>query len=181
MPVKRYLFPIVAIIIAVSGCAMFQTIIKSSFPYTTTLTIPSSAEVGTEYSAVSMATSFDQNFSKNGNTANKVTLVRVISANLRSINPPTYNIGNISSIKIYLSKQDGSDEMLIASRDDIEENAGNNITLDFDDSKFLDELVRERGIRVRTVYKLRKAYGTDVNLDVALGLAAYPAPVDKNK
>ncbi|HVW16212.1 MAG TPA: hypothetical protein VHB54_20440 [Mucilaginibacter sp.] len=176
---RRCLIPLFVIGLTVSGCAMFQTIIKSSFPYTTTLTVAASSQPGVESSAVSMATSFDQNFSKNGNTASKITLVRVISAKLVSISPPTFNIGNIASVKVYLSKKDGSDEILIASRDDIEENAGNNITLDFDDSKFLDELVRQRGIRVRMVYKMRNYISNDVNLDLILGLAAYPVQEKK--
>ncbi|MFI5160194.1 MAG: hypothetical protein ACHQHN_02910 [Sphingobacteriales bacterium] len=155
---------------------MYQSLVKSSFPYTTTFTVPASAQPGNEYSAINVATSFDQNFSGAGNNADKITLVRVISAKLMSQEPTDYNIGNLSSVKIYLSKDDGKDEMLVASRSDIGPNAGNNITLDIDNSKFLDELVREPNIRVRMAYKVRQSYKIDVNLHVILGLAAYPKP-----
>jgi len=155
---------------------MYQSLIKSSFPYTTTFTVPAVSQPGNEYSAISIATSFDQNFSKTGNNADKITLVRVISAKLMSQDPTDYNIGNLASVKIYLSKDDGKDEILVASRSDISANAGNNITLDIDNTKFLDQLVRDPSIRVRMAYKVRQPYKWDVNLHVVLGLAAYPKP-----
>src|SRR6202012_3076217 len=173
---KRYLVALVLLCALSGGCAMFQSIIKSSFPYTTTLGVPASSKAGNEYSAISMANSFDQNFSKSGNNGDRITLVRIISAKLTSTDPSDYNIGNLASVKIYLSKDDGKDEILVASRSDIGNNAGNNITLDIDNSKFLDELVREPNIRVRMAYKVRQPYKIDVNLHVVLGLAAYPKP-----
>jgi hypothetical protein len=157
---------------------MYQSIVKSSFPYTATLVIPASSHEGNEYSAISMATSFDQNFGKNN--ANRVTLVRIISAKLISTDPPDYNIGNLSSVRIFLSKEDGQDEVPVASRHDIGVTAGNEVILDIDNSHMLDELVREPAIRVRMTYKVRKGYKIDAGVHVVLGLAAYPAP-QKNK
>jgi len=173
--IKRY-FPLLVILCAtISGCAMFQSIIKSSFPYTTTLTIPASSKIETEYSATSMANSFDQNFSKSGDNGDRISQVRVISARLRSVEPSDYNLGDLASVKIYLSKSDGQDEILVASRNDIGANAGNDVVMDIDNTQLLDNLVREPGIRVRMAYKLRHAATTDVSLHVILGLAAYPA------
>jgi len=173
---KKHVMPLIIFCVVISSCAMYQSLVKSSFPYTTTFTVPAGAQPATEYSAISMATSFDQNFSKTGNNADKITLVRVISAKLMSQEPTDYNIGNLTSVKIYLSKEDGKDEILVASRSDISPNAGNNIILDIDNSKFLDELVRDPNIRVRMAYKVRQQYKIDVNLHVVLGLAAYPKP-----
>lgn len=155
---------------------MFQSIVKSSFPYTATIVIPASSHTGNEYSAISVANSFDQNFSKSGNNGDRVTLVRIISAKLMSIEPSDYNIGNLYAVKIYLSKEDGKDEILVASRDDIGAAVGNNVVLDIDNSHLLDELVREPNIRVRMAYKVRHGFKNDVSLHVVLGLACYPAP-----
>jgi len=181
MLVKRYLVPLTILGAMISGCAMFQSVIKSSFPYTSTLTVPAAAKVGVETSAISTANSFDQNFSKNGKMADRITLVRVISAKLMSVDPTDYNIGNLSSVKIFLSKANGDDEMLVAQRNDIGPNVGNKITGDIDNSKLLDELVREPSIRVRMAYKVRESYQTDANVHVILGLAAYPKPADNTK
>jgi hypothetical protein len=156
---------------------MFQSIVKSSFPYTATLVVPASSKSGSESSAISMATSFDQNFrKKNGD---RITLVRIISAKLMSTEPADYNIGNLYSVSIYLSKEDGQDEIMVASRSDIGANVGNNVVLDIDNSHMLDELVREPQIRVRMAYKVRKATNIDASVQVVLGLAAYPAPKSK--
>ena len=93
-----------------------------------------------------------------------------------STDPSDYNIGNLASVKIYLSKEDGKDELLVAQRNDIGPNVGNNVVLDIDNSHMLDELVREPSIRVRMAYKVRKGFSSDASLHVVLGLAAYPAP-----
>ncbi|HTD41956.1 MAG TPA: hypothetical protein VK671_15110 [Mucilaginibacter sp.] len=171
---KKQLFALFAVCIVLSGCAMFQSIVKSSFPYTATLVVPVASKAGSEYSAISMATSFDQNFRKNN--GDRITLVRIVSAKLMSTEPTDYNIGNLSSVRVYLSKDDGQDEILVASRDDIGANVGNNVVLDIDNSHMLDELVREPEIRVRMAYKVRKNINIDASVHVVLGLAAYPAP-----
>ncbi|MGZ3764241.1 MAG: hypothetical protein ACXVB0_03025 [Mucilaginibacter sp.] len=178
---KRYLLPLVILCAAMGSCAMFQSIIKSSFPYTTTLVIPASSHAGNDYSAISMATSFDQGFTRTGNNGDRITLVRIISAKLMSTEPSDYNIGNLSAVKIYLSKEDGKDEILVAQRNDIGANVGNNVVLDIDNSHMLDELVREPSIRVRMAYRVRKGFSSDASVHVVLGLAAYPAPKDVNQ
>jgi len=152
-----------------------QSIVKSTFPYTATLMIPASAQPDKSYSAVSLATSLDQSFSKSGNNANNVSEVSIISAKLQSTAPADFNLGDLKSVKIYMSKEDEKDEVLVASRNDITAGTGNVMTLDIDNSHFLDPLVRERDIRIKMVYELRKKTGVDVSVHLVLGLNAYPA------
>lgn len=164
--------------VVVFGCGTMQRMIKSSFPYTATLTVPASAKVGATQSAISTGTSFDQNFSKSGNNATRLNNVRIVSAKLKSTNPSSYNIGDLSSVKIYVSKADGSDEVLVASRTDISPTAGNNVSLDIDNTNSLDEHVRQPNIRVRMIYKLRKQADVDVSLHVVLDVTADVAEKD---
>lgn len=171
---KLFPVPIALIMMIFSGCAMFESIVKSTFPYTTTLTIPATSQPGNEYTATSMATSFDQGFTKDGNNANRVSEARVVSAKLRSTEPTNFNIGTLMSVKFYMSKPDGKDEVLVASRTDITRDVGNTMVLDIDNSHFLDQLIRMPDIRIRMVYKLRSNIRTDVNLRLVLGLSAYP-------
>jgi len=161
-------------LITFSGCAMYQSAMKSSFPYTSTLVVPASSKPGSTGSAISMATSFDQNFGKNN--ADRIKMVRIVSAKLMSTEPSDYNLGNLSEVSIYLSDNKGQDEVMVASRTDIGANVGNNVVLDIDNSNMLDELVREPEIRVRMTYKVRKSSKMDASVHVVLGLAAYPAP-----
>lgn len=171
----KKLLPLLAVLLMFFGsCAMMQSIIKSTFPYTTTLTVSATSEPGKEYSAVSMATSFDQSFSKNGNNGDQVGEVRVVSAKLRSVDPSDFNIGNLVSVKFYIAQHNGEDEVLVASRTDITEGVGNNIVLDIDNSNFLDRLIRQPDVRIRMVYVLRHKIDTDAGLHFVLGLSAYP-------
>ena len=163
--------------IALGGCAMYQSAVKSSFPYTSTLVVPASSKAGSTGSAISMATSFDQNFGRNN--ADRIKMVRIVSAKLMSTEPADYNLGNLSEVRIYLSDNEGQQEVMVASRSDIGANVGNDVVLDIDNSNMLDELVREPQIRVRMAYKVRKASKTDASVHVVLGLAAYPAQKSK--
>ena len=171
---KKVLFIALILASVMCSCAMMQSIVKSTFPYTANLVVGKSSPVGAEESVTAMATSFDQDFTKSGNNANRVSEVRVISAKLQSREPSDFNIGNLKTVKIYMSEPDGSDEVLVASRNDITKEVGNSIVLDVDNSEFLDKLIREPQIKIRMAYKLRNKIDTTATLHVVLGLGAYP-------
>jgi hypothetical protein len=171
--IKKPLFFLI-ITLFLGSCAMMQSIVKATFPYTANLVIPASASVGEAHTALSTANSFDQDFTKDGNNAGRISEVRVVSAKLQSKDPSDYNIGNIVSLRVYMAKADGSDEVLVAVRKDITPEVGNSIVLDIDNSHFLDDLVRQPSVRIRMVYLLRKSNAVDVSLKVTLGLGAYP-------
>jgi hypothetical protein len=173
--IKKPVFPLLAAILFLGSCAMLQSVVKSTFPYTATMMIPASAKIDEPQTALSTGNSYDQDFTKDGNNAGKISEVRIISAKLESKDPSDYNIGNISSLRVYMGKSDGSDEVMVAIRKDISPNSGNSITLDLDNSHFLDELVRQPSVRIRMVYRLRKAAATDVSLKVSLGIGSNPA------
>ncbi|MFC0516447.1 hypothetical protein ACFFGT_19725 [Mucilaginibacter angelicae] len=173
--IKKPVFPLLAAILFLGSCAMLQSVVKSTFPYTATMVIPASAKVDEPQTALSIGNSYDQDFTKDGNNAGKISEVRIVSAKLESKDPSDYNIGNISSLRVYMGKSDGSDEVMVAIRKDIVPTSGNSITLDLDNSHFLDELVRQPSVRIRMVYRLRKAAATDVSLKVSLGIGSYPA------
>jgi hypothetical protein len=157
-----------------ASCAVMQSAVKSTFPYTTTLVIPKSSQVGVELSVSGMATSFDQNVSKDGNPGDKIKQVRVVSAKLQSKDPSDFNIGNLVSVKVYISKTDGSDEFLVASRTDITPDVGNSIVLDIDNSNLLDKIISEPKVKIRMVYKLHNHIYVTANLRLVLGLSANP-------
>src|ERR1700742_4289383 len=145
--IKRVFFVSILLSVILSACGTMQSIVKSTFPYTTTLLIPASSETDRTYSAVSLANSFDQNFSKSGDNGDRVSEVSIISARLKSVGPVDFNIGQLKSVKIYMARENGKDEVLVASRSDISPNVGNTLTLDIDNSNFLDQLVRQPDIR----------------------------------
>jgi hypothetical protein len=171
---KKPLLILAAFALVFTSCGTMQSIIKSSFPYTATLVIPASSATGTTLTAVSQGTSFDQNFAKNGNNGSRISDVHITSAKMVATIPSDFNIGNLVSAKIYMAKANGEGEVLVASRTDIGANSGNNIVLDIDNTHFLDELVREKSVRIKMVYQLRNKSAIDASLRVVLGITADP-------
>jgi hypothetical protein len=172
---RKTLLILLVLVYIMSSCGMVQSIVKSTLPYTTTLTIPASSQVGVVQSAINTATSFDQNFSITGNNGQHISEVSVISAKLEASEPADYNIGNLSMVKIYVSKNDGKDEVLVALNTNIAATAGNFLMLKVDNTRFLDQLVREPDMRIRMAYQLRKKTDADVNVHLVLNIRAYPA------
>jgi hypothetical protein len=158
----------------VSGCTVWQSAVKSTFPYTTIITVPRSSADNVVLSASGTAKSFDQNFNKNGNNADKVKDVKIVSAKIVSDDPSDFNLGNLSMIKVYLSKTDGSEELLVASRTDITALVGNSLVLDIDNTKVLDDQVNEPNVSIRIEYQLRNHIYVNAHLKVVLAMRANP-------
>ena len=161
-------------ILVFCGCAVVQSAVKSTFPYTATILIPQSSKSGGELSVTGMASSFDQSVTKNGNNGDRIKDVKVVSAKLKSKDPSDFNLGNLASLKVYVSKADGTDELLVASRNDISPTAGNSIVLDIHNNTLLDEQVHEGKVKVRMVYRLRNAIDANATLKFVMGLRANP-------
>lgn len=161
--------------VILSGCSTIQSIVRSTFPYTATLIVPATAKTGTAHSATSAASSIDQIFKGEGNANARVEQMRITSARLESVNPAGQSLGAFQSVKIYLSSGDNSGEVLVASRNDISAGTGNNLVLDVDNSRFLDEYLKGSGIRVRMEYVLRNQLSGDVSVRTALSFSSAPA------
>ena len=163
-----------ALALFLSGCSVWQSAVKSTFPYSTIITIPRSSADNVVLSASGTAKSFDQNFNKDGNNADKVKDVKIVSAKVVSDDPSDFNLGNLSMIKVYLSKTDGSDEVLVASRTDITALVGSSLVLDIDNAKTLDDQVNQPNVSIRIEYQLRNHIYVNAHLKVVLGLRANP-------
>ncbi|RZK16269.1 MAG: hypothetical protein EOO43_14670 [Flavobacterium sp.] len=168
---KKQFIIIAAVLLVASGCATVQSIIKSTFPYTSSLIVPASSGTNTTLSATSSASSFDQIFG-NQNGADYIKEVRVASARIESSNPSNQNLGAFKSIKLYISN--GSGEVIVASRTDISENVGNSLVLDIDNSRFVDQYIKGTNVRMRMEYVLRSGLTTDVSVRAAVNFNSAP-------
>ena len=171
---KKLLFLACAISLLLPACSVWQSAVKSTFPYNTTLTIPRNAADNIVLSASGTAQSFDQNFNKEGSNADKVKDVKIVSAKIVSDDPADFNLGNLSMVKIYLAKADGSSEVMVASRTDITAMVGNSIVLDIENTKILDDQVKEPKLIIKMEYQLRDHIYVNAHLKVVLGLRANP-------
>lgn len=169
---KKIIFGLLAVVGLASGCAAVQSIIKSTFPYTATLIVPTSTKVNTLTSATSSASSFDQVFG-NQNGAQYVKEVRVASARIDASSPVGQNLGVFKSVKLFISNSNAG-EVMIASRNDVSENVGSTLVLDIDNSRFVDEYIKGNNLRVRMEYVLRNGLTTDVSVRTSIGFSSAP-------
>lgn len=167
-------FPILfAFIIVISGCATVQSIIKSTFPYTATIIVPAASKSNTPISATSSATSIDEVFgNQNGN--NYVKEIRIASAKLVASNPSNKSLGMFKSVKLYISSSNSNNEVMVASRNDVQENIGSELVLDIDNSRFVDDYIKGSSLRVRLEYVLRNSTTMDVSVRTSLSFVSSP-------
>jgi hypothetical protein len=156
-----------------AACGTMQSIVRSSIPYTTTLTVPASAQTGKSLSAVGTASSFDKVIFKNGNI-NRVNAVKVASAELQSALPADFDLGHLQNVKVYMMKPDESAAVLVASKDNIPPGVTNVIGLVINDSALLDRFIREPDIRIKMVYTLRNQVKASANLLLVMNVNATP-------
>jgi len=171
---KQIITAFVAISILLTGCATVQSIVRSSFPYTATLIIPSSSNVNSTLSARSSATSFDQIFTGKTTSNENIKEVRISSAKITASSPANQNLAVFRSIRVFISQGDGSSEVLVANRTDISPNAGNSLVLDIDNSKFLDAYLKSSSVRVRMEYTLKERLNVDLSVKASLGFSVSP-------
>jgi hypothetical protein len=170
---RKLIIVFIAATAILSGCATVQSIVRSTFPYTANLIVPASTRTGTAQSATSTLSSVGQIFSSQGTTSN-IQQLRIASARIDAVNPSSQSLGVFSSLRIYLTRSDGSGEILIASRNDVSSGTGNSVVLDIDNSKFLDDYINGGGARIRLDYVLRQSLNVDVSLRASLGFSTAP-------
>lgn len=172
----KRIFPVVILLsVIITACSTVQSIVRSAFPYTATLQVPSNGQVGAVLSTSSLASTLDQAITGQGTNTNAVKDIRISSAKVEASIPSTQNLGVFKSMRIYISKSDSAEEVMVASREDIGPMIGRSILLDIDNSKALDNYIRgEGGVRVRLEYVLRNQLVSDISLKSSLSFSVTP-------
>lgn len=169
---KKMLFATFAALLLFSGCGTVQSIIKSSFPYTTNLVIPASSRPDTTLSVSSTAASFDKTLG-NAEGAQYIKDVKIASAKLIANNPADQSMGIFKTVKMFISS--GADEeVMVASRNDVSEFIGSNLVLDIDNSRLLDKYIKAENLKIRMEYTLRTAITKDVTVRTSLSFSSSP-------
>jgi hypothetical protein len=171
---RRSILAFVVLGTILTSCAAVQSIIRSTFPYTATLVVPSNAKVNTEQSATSQASSFDQIFTGQGSNTESIRDVHVASVRIDATSPSGQSLGVFKTVRIYISRGDSSKELLLATRNDIATTVGSSIMLDADTTLLLDDYIKGSTVRIRMEYVLRSAISSDINLKASLGLNVAP-------
>ncbi|MDA9554933.1 hypothetical protein N9R54_01745 [Pelobium sp.] len=169
---KKILSGLIILTVFVTSCATLQSIVKSTFPYTSTLIIPATSQTGRTFTATSTASSIDQIFTGGGSNTSQISQVRMASAKIEAISPSSQNLGILKSVRVYLLN--GSNEVLVASRNDVSATSGSSLVLDIDNSKFLDDYVKSGTLRVRMDYVLQSGLNVDLSVKASLGFNSSP-------
>ena len=169
---KKVLSGLIILTVFVSSCATLQSIVKSTFPYTSTLVIPASSQTGRTFSATSTASSIDQIFTGSGSNTSQISQVRMATAKIEAVSPASQNLGIFKSVKVYL--MNGSNEVLVASRNDISSTVGSSLVLVIENSRFIDEYLKSGSVRVRMDYVLQSGSSVDLSVRASLGFNTSP-------
>ncbi len=150
-----------------ASCSTVSTIMQNTFPYNANFLLTSGSPSNTQLSAVSVATSINQ---ISGVSAN-VKDIRVSTATLTV--PNTTNTGIFKSVRIYLSSN-GSNEVLVASRDNISDTSGSTLSLDVNNSNTLDNVMKGGNVQQRLVYVLKQSPTSDISVRTSLNFSSVP-------
>ena len=150
-----------------ASCSTVSSILQNTFPYNATVLVTSGSPANTTLSSVSAAQSINQ---LTGSGAN-VKDIRVSNATL-SVNSNA-SVGLFKSVKVYLSNN-GSNEILVASREDIPDNVGNSLALDIKTNSTLDNMMKSGSVQQRLVYELKQSPTSDISVKTSVGFSSLP-------
>lgn len=150
-----------------TSCSTVSSILQNTFPYNSTVLVTAGSPANTELSSVSAAQSVNQ---LTGSGAN-VKDIRVSNATL-SVGSET-SLGVFKSVKVYLSNN-GSNQVLAASRESIPDNVGNSLAMDVNTSQTLDNIMKSGSVQARIVYVLKQSPTSDISLKSSIGFSSVP-------
>jgi hypothetical protein len=76
-------------------------------------------------------------------------------------------------VKVYLSNN-GSNEILVASREEIPDNVGNSLALDINSNQVLDNMMKSGSVQQRLVYVLKESPTSDISVKTSIGFSSLP-------
>lgn len=167
---KRFIMTGIIAATTLVSCGTVQSLVQSTFPYTTNVLVSSGVPAGQEISSTSTASSVAQFF---GDANSMVQDIRISSANLSVSSPTGAGLGNFRSVKVYLSGNN-TGEVLVASRSDIGDNVGDNVTLDPASTQTLDHIIKSGSAKARVAYVLKRNSTQDMNLRVSMRFSSVP-------
>ena len=150
-----------------TSCSTVSSILQNTFPYNSTVLVTAGSPSNTELSSISAAQSVNQ---LTGSGAN-VKDIRVSNATI-SVGSET-SLGVFKSVKVYLSNN-GSNQVLAASRESIPDNVGNSLAMDVNTSQTLDNIMKSGSVQARIVYVLKQSPTSDISLKSSIGFSSVP-------
>lgn len=150
-----------------ASCSTVSSILQNTFPYNATVLVTSGSPANTTLSAVSTAQSINQITGAGANVKD----IRVSNATM-SVSSGA-SMGIFKSVKVYLSNN-SSNEVLVASRENIPDNVGTSLALDLNSTSTLDHIMKTGSVQQRIVYVLKQSPTSDVTVRTSIGFSSVP-------
>lgn len=171
---KRFFFAILITSLILGGCATVQSLVRSTIPYTATMTVPAGVKIGTPQSVTAMASSFDQILTGQTSNTSAVKDIHLSSVRIDVSSPAGQSLRVFKSLKIYISRGDSYKEHLIAASNNVPSSTASGLLLDADTQTLLDEYIKESTVRLRLEYELREGLLRDIVLKTSLSFDTSP-------
>tara|TARA_R110001592_G_scaffold230062_4_gene486793 strand:- start:9699 stop:10253 length:555 start_codon:yes stop_codon:yes gene_type:complete len=159
-------FSILCVFILFVSCDKLDELTKFDMEYSQRATIPSSTGVNLPFDIFTpeMETNSESTFAVNDTRKDLIEEITLTELELIIVSPDTADFSFLNSIEIYISA-DGLGEILIASLDEVPEEAGNRITLNTSDADLKEYIKKDEfSLRLNTVTD--ELMSTDHELDV---------------
>lgn len=147
------------------SCTVQKTTLKSSFGYSSLINIPESKNVDSPQSAKNVVINMAQLLGMQ-QTATRLTNATVTSAKIEVVNVKGQKLDIFKSVKLFLA--DENSEVMIGSKNDIPENIGNKLVLELDNTRFIDNYVKDGEMKFRLEYVLRKRTEDGINVKASV-------------
>ena len=160
------LLVLLSLIAGVTACEKVEDLVRFTFKDTAKITIQSQGIISTgllKITSPPIQTSSKQAFSQNNTEAKYVKEAKLTELKLTITAPQSQTFSFINSIKIYISAS-GQEEVLIASKDNIPNDAGKQILLDVANVN-LRPYIQQDSYSIRTEAVIDEIPTENVNID----------------
>lgn len=174
---KRTLAFILMTLISIAGCKKVKDLLRFPVSFSAEFKIPPGGAIGSVFSTFTQVpVSVEETYSNEGTRADLVKEVRVSKVDLTIKNPQGENFRFLKSIKVYISLEDGSEELWLAKKDSIETGIGNFLSLDVNKDAILDKYLRAEKYKLKTECVFRKITTEEITIgsDLSFSVVADP-------
>ena len=157
---------ILTVFATLTSCDKLDELTKFDLDYNSQVTIPSSAGIDLPFDMFTpdMETNSDSQFEVNDTRKDLIEEIKLTKLELEITSPDDSDFSFLESIKIYISAE-GLDEIMIASKEEVDENIGDVLDVDVIDVDLKEYIKKDKfNLRLNTVTD--ELISTDHEIDV---------------
>ncbi len=152
-------FAFMALILSIISCDKLDDLTKFDIDFNQEYTIPASSIIGTPFEFITpeITTNSQQEFENNNTNADLVESAKLKDVILTIESPTTGDFNFLNEIRIFITA-DGLDEVLVASKSNIQEDGSRTLELDVEDVELREYILKDS-------YTLRTESLTDQTIE----------------